>query len=159
LKQSYGIRASAEGFFSLEERIDLSTDSMAAQPVIRDLFLVPLEEGQAMRLNNVSFEQGTATLLPESFTELRRLISLMNEHPAMEIRLEGHTDVEGNPMLNMQLSKERVQNIKQYLTNEGIAEIRIKTEAFGSTRPLTRSRDEASKKLNRRVEFRILKVK
>lgn len=159
LKQSYGIRASAEGFFSLEERIDLSTDSMAAQPVIRDLFLVPLEEGQAMRLNNVSFEQGTATLLPESFTELRRLISLMNEYPAMEIRLEGHTDVEGNPMLNMQLSKERVQNIKQYLTNEGIAEIRIKTEAFGSTRPLTRSRDEASKKLNRRVEFRILKVK
>lgn len=159
LKQSYGIRASAKGFFSLEERIDLSADSAATQPIVRDLFLVPLEEGQAVRLNNVFFEQGTATLLPDSFTELRRLIHLMNEYPLMEIRLEGHTDVEGNPMLNMQLSKERVQSIQQYLIKEGIAENRITTEAFGSTRPLTRSRDEASKKLNRRVEFRILKVK
>ncbi|WP_250631019.1 OmpA family protein [Rhodoflexus caldus] len=159
LKQSYGIRASAKGFFSLEERIDLSADSAATQPIVRDLFLVPLEEGQAVRLNNVFFEQGTATLLPDSFTELRRLIHLMNEYPLMEIRLEGHTDVEGNPMLNMQLSKERVQSIRQYLVKEGIAENRITTEAFGSTRPLTRSRDEASKRLNRRVEFRILKVK
>jgi outer membrane protein OmpA-like peptidoglycan-associated protein len=159
LKQSYGIRASANGFFSLEERIDLSADSAATQPIVRDLFLIPLEEGQTIRLNNVFFEQGTATLLPDSFTELRRLIHLMNEYPLMEIRLEGHTDVEGNPMLNMQLSKERVQSIRQYLIKEGIAENRITTEAFGSTRPLSRSRDEASKKLNRRVEFRILKVK
>lgn len=159
LKQSYGIRASAKGFFSLEERIDLSADSATTQPIVRDLFLVPLEEGQAVRLNNVFFEQGTATLLPDSFTELRRLIHLMNEYPLMEICLEGHTDVEGNPMLNMQLSKERVQSIRQHLIKEGIAENRITTEAFGSMRPLTRSRDEASKKLNRRVEFRILKVK
>ncbi len=159
LKQSYGIRASAKGFFSLEERIDLSVDSVDIQPIVRDLFLVPLEEGQSVRLNNIFFEQGTATLLPDSFTELRRLIQLMNEYPLMEIRLEGHTDVEGNPMLNMQLSKERIQSIRQYLIKEGIAENRIKTEAFGSTCPLTRSRDEASKKLNRRVELRILKVK
>ncbi|WP_448519470.1 OmpA family protein [Rhodoflexus sp.] len=159
IRQSYGIRATAEGFFSLEERVDLSADSPAVASIVRDLYLVPIEEGQAVRLNNVFFEQSTAVLLAESFAELQRLVGLMRQYPQMEIRIEGHTDIEGNPLLNMQLSKDRVQRIRDYLVAEGIAENRVAIQAFGSTRPLTRSRDEASKKMNRRVEFRILKVK
>lgn len=157
-KQNYAVHASAEGFFPLEERIYLSQNTSDTL-FMRDLFLIPIEEGQSVRLNNVLFEQSTARLLPESYGELQRLVRLMQDYPKMEICLEGHTDIEGSPMLNMQLSKERVQSIRQYLIEQGIPENRIKTEAFGSTRPLTRSRDEADKKLNRRVEFRIIKIR
>lgn len=155
LSQNYCLRAVAEGFFAYSEQIS----AVAPQEHIkRDLLLMPLQEGQTIRLNHVIFEQSSADLLPESYDELTYLVELMKTYPAMEIRLEGHTDIEGNPLLNMQLSKERVQRIREYLISQGIQEHRIFTEAFGSTQPLTRKRDPESKKLNRRVEFRILKM-
>jgi OOP family OmpA-OmpF porin len=103
------------------------------------------------------FEQGTAKLLPTSFEELDNLVVLLEENPLMEIELRGHTDIDGSPIDNMKLSKERVQLIKEYLTKKGILAQRIHTKAFGSQQPLTRQRDESSKQLNRRVELRILK--
>jgi outer membrane protein OmpA-like peptidoglycan-associated protein len=57
----------------------------------------------------------------------------------------------------MKLSKKRVEVIKKYLTFQGIDQKRIVTQAFGARKPLTRSRDESSKQLNRRVEFKITK--
>ncbi|MCS7019597.1 MAG: OmpA family protein [Cytophagales bacterium] len=158
LRQNYRIRASAKGFFAWEERINLLEKHASDTSLVRDLLLTPLEEGQTIPLHNVFFEQSSATLLPESFSELQHLVSLMQQYPTMQICLEGHTDIEGSPILNMQLSKQRVQSIRQYLIEQGISETRITTEAYGSTRPLTRSRKEADKKLNRRVEFRIVKM-
>jgi outer membrane protein OmpA-like peptidoglycan-associated protein len=125
--------------------------------VQEELGFTSLEKGKTFRLNHIIFEQGTAKLLTTSFEELDNLVVLLEENPLMEIELRGHTDIDGSPIDNMKLSKERVQLIKEYLTKKGILAQRIHTKAFGSQQPLTRQRDESSKQLNRRVELRILK--
>lgn len=72
------------------------------------------------------------------------------------IQLEGHTDIEGASALNMKLSYARVSFIKQFFIEKGIVAERIEMRAFGDVAPIRRQRDEESKKMNRRVELRII---
>ncbi|SFF15672.1 OmpA family protein [Thermoflexibacter ruber] len=152
---SYGFWAKAKGFLPMSENIDLS-EINSYQELTKDLFLTPIEVGQAVKLNNIFFEQSSATLLAQSYPELERLLRTLKENPSMKIRLEGHTDIEGKPQNNLKLSQDRVDFIKSYLISKGVEPQRISTLALGESQPLTRSRDEESKKRNRRVELRIL---
>ena len=152
---NYGFLAKSRGFVSVSENID-ATGNEVYKEIKRDLYLTPIEVGQKIRLNNVFFEQGTANFLTESYPELDRLVIFMLENPTITIEVEGHTDLEGIPTMNMKLSALRVKAIQDYLVKEKIDKKRIETRPYGSTNPITRKRDEESKKLNRRVEFKIL---
>ncbi len=152
---NYGFLAKSRGFVSVSENID-ATGNEVYKEIKRDLYLTPIEVGQKIRLNNVFFEQGTNELLKESYPELDRLFIFMLENPTITIEVEGHTDLEGVPTMNMKLSALRIKAIQDYLVRKKIDQKRIETRPYGSTQPITRKRDEESKKLNRRVEFRIL---
>jgi outer membrane protein OmpA-like peptidoglycan-associated protein len=119
--------------------------------------MVPSGENTLLRLN-INFVQSKSEIIEDSYAELDKLINLMTVYPGMEIQLEGHTDFRGSASANMRLSEERVVEVKNYLTNQGIASNRIKTRAFGGTVPITRENTEEAKLLNRRVEARILKT-
>ncbi len=125
----------------------------------RDFYLEPqLKENQVIRLNKLIFEQGKAFITPASYSELNRLYSIMEEHPNMEIQLEGHTDYRGSKKLNMELSQQRVDAVRDYLAGKGIAVRRIRTKAFGGTQPLVKEQSIEASEINRRVEVRILKL-
>ncbi|WP_338769324.1 OmpA family protein [Bernardetia sp. ABR2-2B] len=151
----YGFLAKSRGFVSVSENID-ATGNEVYKEIKRDLYLTPIEVGQKIRLNNVFFKRGTNELLTESYPELDRLVIFMLENPTIKIEVEGHTDLEGIPTMNMKLSALRVKVIQEYLVKQRIDKKRIETRPYGSTNPITRKRDEESKKLNRRVEFKIL---
>jgi outer membrane protein OmpA-like peptidoglycan-associated protein len=154
-KDVYGFWAKAKGYFPVSQNIDL-TQVTDYQELIRDLFLTPIEAGQSINLNNIFFEQGSEVLLRQSYSELERVIKILKDNPLMHVQLEGHTDIEGNYTLNMKLSYARVNFIKQFFIEKGIAAERIGMRAFGDVAPITRQRDEESKKMNRRVELRII---
>ena len=86
------------------------------------------------------------------------MVQMMQESSSMMILLEGHTDISGSKQANKKLSENRVFAVKRYLVERGIEADRIRLKAYGETRPLTYSRDEASKKRNRRVVFRVLQL-
>lgn len=120
----------------------------------RDLHLTP--KGQTIRLTHLIFEQGKSVIDPASFEELDEVVALMKGHPKLVIQLEGHTDNQGNISKNMELSQERVDEVKDYLVDHGVQKNRVKTKAFGGTQPLSRGKTEEDRNLNRRVEIRIL---
>jgi outer membrane protein OmpA-like peptidoglycan-associated protein len=153
---NYGVYARAEGYLSVNENIALK-DSGEYAEVVRNLYLVPIETGESLRLNNVFFEQGRPLLMAESYPELNRLVLIMNEHPSMVIELSGHTDNQGNPSGLMVLSQDRVAAVKKYLVEHGIAARRIVGKGYGGSRPLVKNDSEESRKMNRRVEFKIIK--
>jgi outer membrane protein OmpA-like peptidoglycan-associated protein len=117
----------------------------------------PLNEGQTIRLQNLTFAQGKYDILASSYAELDHLVALMEENPRLEILLEGHTDNIGSPVENMKLSQERVKAVKNYLTQKGIGAERIQTKAYGSTKPLVTSGTAQERTANRRVELKVLK--
>ena len=50
---------------------------------------------------------------------------------------------------------ERVAAVKAYLVGHGIAEGRVTGRGFGGSQPAAANDQEATRKLNRRVEFRV----
>ncbi len=50
-----------------------------------------------------------------------------------------------------------MNEVKKYLVSKGISNTRITTEGFGDTKPIASNEQEETRKLNRRVEFRITK--
>ena len=103
------------------------------------------------------FQRTIPTLLEDSFKELDQVIDMLNENPNVKIELAGHTDNQGSSKLNLQLSQERVDVVKLYLTEHGIEGKRIKGKGYGGTKPVASNASEETRKLNRRVEITILK--
>jgi outer membrane protein OmpA-like peptidoglycan-associated protein len=153
---SYGYMAEADGYIAIDENID-ATEINKYTEVTRDLYLVPFEVGAKIKLNNIFFAQSKYYLRESSFSELNRLVKIMKDYPSVEIRLEGHTDNQGDPKLNLKLSIDRVNEVKKYLVEHGIEKKRISTQGFGDTKPIASNVKEETRKMNRRVEFVILK--
>ncbi len=151
---NYGLHASAKGFLSVNENMELQTVS-TYQEIEKDLYLVPIEVGESILLNNVFFQQGKPVLKSESFPELDRLGQILTDNPKMEIELGGHTDNVGSHTLLVKLSLDRVETVKKYLTDKGISAKRISGRGFGPDVPREKNDTEEHKIKNRRVEFRI----
>lgn len=148
----YKVKVESEGYIAIEEEIVI-IDGMDEL-----LFsLMPSGSGATLRLD-INFKQSKAEILKDSYSELDKLLKMMNEYPNMEIQLEGHTDFRGSASANLRLSERRVKAVKTYLTSKSVSSDRIKTKAFGGTRPLSKESTEEAKLNNRRVEARILKA-
>jgi outer membrane protein OmpA-like peptidoglycan-associated protein len=156
-QRSYKLIARKDGYFPLSETLDLSQDKRF-RDIRRNLYVVPIQVGSKAALRGIQFPQSESVLLAGSEYELDRIVALMNQYPGMEILVEGHTDNQGDWEPNMKLSAERVQRVKTYLTEKGIAEGRIQTKAWGPSKPIASNDTEEKRKLNRRVEFTILKI-
>jgi outer membrane protein OmpA-like peptidoglycan-associated protein len=153
---NYGFRAEAEGFIAINDNIDL-TKLNRYQEIKRDLYLVPIEVGSVIRLNNIFFDFAMANLRPESFPELNRIIGMLKDNPTIEIEIAGHTDSLGTDADNMKLSQRRASAVFDYLKGHGIRASRLSVKGYGEAAPVATNDTEEGRRLNRRVEFRIVR--
>ncbi|MBL7910539.1 MAG: OmpA family protein [Bacteroidia bacterium] len=154
--KNYSFKATAQGYYSVTENLDLSAVS-SYKEISKNLLLSPIETGQVIRINNIFFETGKSVLKQESFFELDNLAKLLTDNPSMEIFIAGHTDNVGNDEYNNKLSKERAAAVVTYLTGKNIIATRLTSDGFGKTKPVADNSNEDGKALNRRVEFTINK--
>jgi len=152
--KNYGIRAQAKGYLSVNENLELAS-VVQYKEIEKDLFLIPIEAGESIALNNVFFQQSRAILKSESFPELDRLVEIMNENPAIGIELSGHTDNIGNRNALIKLSDDRVAAVKTYLEEKGIKKGRIAGRGYGGSRPIAPNDTNENRQRNRRVEVTI----
>lgn len=156
--KNYSIRATADHFFAISENLNLdSLIKVGYKEIHKDLYLVPIEIGQVVRLNNVFFDFDKWDLRPESFVELDRVVKLLNENPAIEIEMSAHTDSKGTDQYNITLSDNRAKSVRDYILSKGISEKRIISIGYGESRPVVANDTDENRQLNRRVEFTILK--
>jgi OmpA-OmpF porin, OOP family len=152
---NYGFRAEAKGFVGVNENLNL-TEVKEYKEIKRDLYLVPIEVGQIVRLNNIFFDFGKSTLKAESFNELNRVAKMMTENPSMKLEIAGHTDNVGADEANQSLSQNRAASVVTYLNSKGISSDRLVAMGYGETSPVATNDTEEGRELNRRVEFKIL---
>ncbi len=149
----WAVTASAKGYFSQSDT--LATNRV---DVTRNFDLVPIVEGAKITLRNIYFNVSKYDLKPESFPELDRLVAVMQENATMQIRLEGHTDTVGDFDANVELSRNRVNEVKRYLASKGISAGRVETVGYGPSRPINTNKSLKERPENRRVEMVIVKV-
>ncbi|MEO6287547.1 MAG: OmpA family protein [Dyadobacter sp.] len=99
------------------------------------------------------FKKSSAIFVNATEPELDRMVHHLTEYPEIRIILSGHTDSEGDPEKNMNLSNERVNVVKKYLVDRSIAPIRITGKGFGSNVPAAPNDTELNRSRNRRVEI------
>jgi len=151
---NYKIEIELEGFIKAYEDITVENPSGLAEV---NFILFPLEVGTTMNLNHVHYYQGTPDLIESSYEQLDIIVNLMKDNPKMEIELSGYTDNRGSPRLNLELSHQRVETVKNYLAGQGVNVKRLSGKGYGGSRPIASNAREETRKLNRRVEFTIVK--
>lgn len=156
--KNYLIRANADHFFAQSENLNLdSLRKLGYKEIHKDLYLVPIEIGAVVRLNNVYFDFDKWNLRPESFVELDRVVKMLADNPAIEIEMSAHTDSRGSDDYNFKLSDNRARSVMEYILSKGIATSRIRSQGYGETKPVVPNDSDENRQLNRRVEFTILK--
>ena len=151
----YGLRAEAPGSYAVNDTLDLSA-SRGYRQERRDLWLWPIEVGATINLNNVFFETGRAEITAASFPELNRVVDLLKRNGDLRIEIAGHTDNAGNGEENRDLSRRRARAVLDYLVAGGIGQERLLSEGYGSTKPATANSTAEGRRMNRRVELRII---
>jgi outer membrane protein OmpA-like peptidoglycan-associated protein len=108
---------------------------------------------EAVSSGPLRFRISSATLTPESTAVLDRLVAAVKSCPTTRLRIEGHTDSDGDPAENQELSERRAQSVLQYLTRAGVEPGRLTAVGLGQTKPIAANDTADNKRLNRRIEF------
>ena len=96
-------------------------------------------------------------LVTNAYLMLDQVVMLMNKYPSLKLEIGVHTDNQGVPGTLERLSQTRAQTIVDYLVNRGVAGSRLTARGYGSGRPVAPNTTWLDRRLNRRVEFTIIK--
>ncbi|MFL0105094.1 OmpA family protein, partial [Tenacibaculum maritimum] len=90
-----------------------------------DLGLVPLIVEDQIVIKPIYFDFDKWDIREDAEYELEHIVSVMNNHPNMVIRIESHTDSRGSKGYNRRLSDKRAKSTRDYLISRGIEGSRI----------------------------------
>ena len=106
---------------------------------------------------DILFEAGSDALLLASLPVLDAIVRSLKEQPNVKVRIEGHTDADGDDKDNLLLSQKRALAVMNYLTREGISPARLDYAGYGETKQLSDNKTTEGKAKNRRVEFLVVR--
>jgi type IX secretion system PorP/SprF family membrane protein len=146
----------------VEYKVDTVIVERIDTVVIENNPLARKNDDEANRVLNLAsksleFANDKAIILKSSYGDLEALVNMMLVREDLRIRLEGHTDNNGTDEYNMNLSKNRVNAVKEFLVANGVEASRIETTYFGESKPIADNSSENGKAKNRRVELHYIR--
>ncbi len=148
----YAMLIQSTDFFSVEKQFELKGDT------VMTLLTNSIDYKLPLIFKNIEFQPGKSSILPSMYATLDRIAIFLVDHPTFRLNIGGHTDASGDPDVNEQLSQDRAEEIRRYIERKGkLKPNRIESLGYGSTRPLKDELTDADAKVNRRVEFRLIK--
>jgi outer membrane protein OmpA-like peptidoglycan-associated protein len=108
-------------------------------------------------LDGVNFRTGSAELTEDSYTKLDEVYEQLEKYSDRRYEISGHTDNQGSDRINIKLSLDRANTVREYLINRGIDPGRLVAKGYGATRPKADNKTAAGRAINRRIEFFRLK--
>jgi len=107
-------------------------------------------------LEGVTFDKGSAALLPASRPYLAHVAAELRRYPQARLAIMAHTDNEGSEQDNHRLSTQRADTVLEHLVEMGIERSRLQSEGYGESLPLAQNVTAADRARNRRIELRLL---
>jgi outer membrane protein OmpA-like peptidoglycan-associated protein len=151
----YALNVTSENYLFYSSNFSL-INSVETEPYRKDAPLQKMNSGATIVLENIFFKTNSANLESESFIELTKLTELLVKNETLRIRIEGHTDSDGDEAANLKLSQARALSVKTYLESKGIVASRIESEGYGESQPIETNATPEGKAKNRRTVFRVL---
>jgi len=152
----YVIVAAGTGF---QGRPAFELVTLEAEPMIMDMVtLEGLQQGIDLHgrvaVYDIFFDTGSHAVKSESDEALRVIAQYLNNNPARNFLVVGHTDNTGGYDMNMELSVNRARSVVEKLVSDhGVGNNQIKAVGVGPAAPVTSNTSDEGKALNRRVEI------
>lgn len=156
---SFKNQINAPKFYVWEDKVVSESKSVKTNkkseevPVLSDQLTLYYESGQAYNTENLN-------------RQIQHIVQILNQNPGYKLELLAHTDCQGDKMMNLQLSKIRMEEAKKLFFSRGVAESQIIGKFFGENMPTNTCRCDDNDnyscssdlmRLNRRTEVRIIK--
>jgi len=109
--------------------------------------------GLIVNMSDVLFDTAKSSLRPLAREKLAKVAGIVSGHPGLRLDVEGHTDSVGGDDYNQQLSEQRGEAVRAYLTGQGMASGSVTSKGFGKTQPVASNDTAEGRQQNRRVEL------
>ncbi len=161
----YEIFARKEGYNMVEQQN--ITIAQGGEMVMRDLYLIDdfstiniseelSSSRSAIASEEVLFDYNEYQLDRRAYEKLEEVAEFMKQNQSVYLRIEGHTCDIGSRQFNQELSEKRAQAVADFLRQRGVSLSRLRAQGQGETDPLVPNTSSGNRKINRRVEFKIL---
>lgn len=112
------------------------------------------DRGEVFTLAGDAFASGQASLTAAAAAQVRTLAAYIQAGPGTgSIRIEGHTDNQGDAEANLELSGQRAAAVRDVLVGAGVDAAGIQVVGRGQSEPLGDNATAAGRARNRRVEI------
>lgn len=102
----------------------------------------------------INFPTGSAEIPPEGMALLRQAAKPFAQLPAGSvIEIGGYTDNTGDPTMNLQLSQQRAEAVRNALVQAGVNPGMLIAKGFGSTKAVASNDTVEGRFQNRRIEY------
>ncbi len=100
---------------------------------------------------DVLFRTGSAEITPDIAHQIQVIAQAITKSPLLKVRLDGYADPRGGDELNMKLSQDRANAVRDLLLAAGVAEDVLEVNAYGKTQSVASDSDGYA--LERRVRL------
>lgn len=112
---------------------------------------------EVVKFSNLYFGHKGAELSDTDKMHLRKIVTYMKANPDVtHVKVDGYTDNVGRKGINNFMSEQRAKAVEKYLIAHGLDKSKIKLWWYGVKNPVADNTTTQGRKLNRRVEIRLL---
>jgi outer membrane protein OmpA-like peptidoglycan-associated protein len=147
-------RAQAEQARRAAEAEQAKTAALAKE--LADLKAQQTNRGLVLTVGDVLFATGRAEVAAGGMRSIDKLAEWLKKNPTRNLLIEGHTDNTGSEDLNMKLSQQRAEAVRDQLVSRGVGPDRITTKGYGPKYPVVANDSASGRQQNRRVEVVVL---
>lgn len=104
----------------------------------------------------IYFKINKSDIDPTEQAKLKDLVATLKKIPEYRLILTGHTDSTGNDNYNMELSRDRVDEVYDALSSLGISDSFMMMRYYGRSKPRVNETNKEKASRNRRVELTII---
>jgi outer membrane protein OmpA-like peptidoglycan-associated protein len=150
-------RMAAEQRLAVERRFNQRYASVRDYFKANEAEVYKQENQLVIRLKAMRFAVGKSMIMPENYDLLTKVQKSIRTFDDPRVIVEGHTDATGSHTVNMQLSQQRADAVREYLiANQTLAPESISAVGYGSERPLASNATSAGRAINRRIDILIV---
>lgn len=172
---SYNLKLEKEGYLTKTVTYNKVLERPGQYDVHSELDLsltkleVGMDIGAAIDIAPIYFDVNKSDIRPDAAIELAKIVEVMNAYPNMVIELGSHTDCRASEEYNRKLSDRRAKSSAAWIKKKITSSDRIYGKGYGESQLVNHCAcgrtdlnnqicSEEEHQLNRRTEFRIVKM-
>jgi OOP family OmpA-OmpF porin len=113
----------------------------------------PAQQPAPSQTNNATINFGSGSADPGGGAATQKVADDLKKNPDKKVNVEGHTDNVGGAAMNLKLSQQRADSVRQQLISQGAKPEQVTATGYGEDRPIADNSTSSGRAQNRRVEI------